>query len=215
MTKQESLDKESFVWKGLFLPTGREVWRHSSTSHMLSKHPVEIRRSWKKVGGEHATHPNVLKCFPAWPDIQDSCVMRWGSAGREISSLQSYRQNLDEAKQRKFALMQKKEQGDLGAREVVSFHTELQHWNNAKKTAVQHTAWAAHWQGVGRQLELTRLLFSFPLSEMECFSALLGCYLENICLLYLVIYRVISKHSSIFGAKTFTYAGKVWLLEES
>lgn len=87
--------------------------------------------------------------------------------------------------------MQKKEQGNTGAREVVSFHTELQ--------ALEQCQGRARGRA---KAGTSAFFFSFTLSEVECFSALLSCYLENIYLLYLVMYslflRMSSNYASIF-----------------
>lgn len=73
----------------------------------------------------------------------------------------------------------KKKQGNLGARKVVSFHSELQHWNNAteRQSNTQHMQHAS--RGLGNmQLRLKGWLLSLTLSEMERFSAFFSCHLE-------------------------------------
>lgn len=80
-----------------------------------------------------------------------------------------------------------KEQGNPGAREEVSFHTEPQRWNHAKSGRATHSvrssALARGWGAAKADM----FAVSFHLLSSERFSALLSCYLENIYLPYLVI----------------------------
>lgn len=100
----------------------------------------------EKAGKEGATHPNVLERFPVRPDTQDGKPMctevgkcRW------VSGLGSWRQKLYIGQAKEVCSYAKKkegkekEQGNPGAREEVSFHTEPQRWNNAKSGRATHS----------------------------------------------------------------------------
>lgn len=71
----------------------------------------------------------------------------------------------------------------FGSKGSGELHTELQAL--AQRQAERHTAQE---QGGGTSQSWRACFFSFALSEVECVSALLGCYLENTYLLYLRIY---------------------------
>lgn len=78
-----------------------------------------------------------------------------------------------------YAKKKKKEQGNLRAREAVSFHSALQHWNNAteRQNNTQHKQQASRGLSNMRP-RLMCWLVSFTLSETERFSAFLSCHLE-------------------------------------
>lgn len=73
----------------------------------------------------------------------------------------------------------KKEQGNLGARKVVSFHSALHHWNNATERQSNTQPKQHAGRGLGNmQLRLTGWLVSLTLPETERFSAFFSCHLE-------------------------------------
>lgn len=162
-----------------------EVWRNTSTSHMLSEHQVEIQQSWKKGRRREQRILMFLNAFQYGQGVktENPCVMRWENAGR--SPAQGAR-GKSPAWQSKGSLFlckkkkkKKKEQGNLGARKVVSFHGALQHWNNTteRQSNTQHKQHAS--RGLGNmQLRLKGWLVSLTLPEMERFSAFFSCHLE-------------------------------------
>lgn len=140
-------------------------------------------------------------------------VRRW------VSSLQLEAKALQDTA-REVCSYAKKRTRQLGSKGSGKFS----HWATSPGTlpgrATHSKSSTGASKGAGQAEAGKSAFFSFSLSEVECFSALLSCYSEDIYLLYLVMYssflRMVSKHASIFWAETlFTYAKRFRMLDES
>lgn len=168
-----------------------EVWRNTSTSHMLSEHQVEIQRSWKKGRRPEQRILMFLNAFQYGQGVkaENPCVRRWENAGR--SPTQGARGKSPAWQNKGSLLLCKKEKRKRKKNKVtweqgkwLSLHSALPHWNNAteRQNNTQHRQQAS--RGLGNMWPgLTCWLASFPLSEIERFSAFLCCHLEIVIFL--------------------------------
>lgn len=83
---QTGVLRQRIVCMQSLMSTDREeVWRNTSTSHMLSEHQMEIQRSWKKGRRPEQRILMFLNALQYGQGVktENPCVRRWENAGRD------------------------------------------------------------------------------------------------------------------------------------